>query len=113
MKDKKEVILAVIILIGCLTAGKYMASIPYARIFALVSFTSSLYYLINDYSIARGKPHLYLITTVIGSIAIIFMMPLFVNKLAYSGGAIMVVISYIILFVVNMILLFLSKSKTR
>lgn len=90
--------------IKLLTAGKYMESVPYARIFALASLTNSIYYIINDYSIARGKPHFYLITTILGSIAITFLMPLCIEQFSYKGGAIMNVMSFIILSVVNLML---------
>ena len=73
------------IVVKLLTAGKYMESVPYARIFALVSLTNSIYYIINDYSIARGKPHFYLITTILGSLAIVILMPLFVHRFSYNG----------------------------
>ena len=88
-----------------LTAGRYMDSVPYARILACVALTNSIYYIINDYSIARGKPKLYLYTTVIGSLLIIVLMPFFVNWFGYNGGAIMNVLSFVILSVVNLILL--------
>lgn len=99
------------LLVRLLTAGKYMEAVPYARISAFVTLTSSMYYIINDYSIARGKPHLYLITTVIGTLAIIGLMPFFVKTFSYSGGAIMNVLSYVLLFFINWILLFFSKHK--
>ena len=91
-----------------LTAGKYMAAVPYARIFAWVSVTSSIYYIINDYSIARGWPSLYMITTIIGTIAIIFLMPLFIGRFSYYGGAMMNVFSFIILFLINLILIYVK-----
>ena len=88
-----------------------MAAVPYARISAFVAISSSLYYIINDYSIARGKPHLYLITTIIGSVAIVVLMPVFIKYLAYEGGAMMNVLSFIILFIINWVLLLFSKKK--
>ena len=102
------------IVIKILTAGKYIEAIPYARIFACVSLTSSLYYIINDYSIARGRPKLYLITTIIGSVSIILLMPVFITKFSYSGGAIMSVMSFLLLFVINYILLLtpINNPKT-
>ena len=93
-----------------LTAGRYMDSVPYARILSCVALTNSIYYIINDYSIARGKPKLYLYTTIIGSLLIVVLMPLFVNLYGYNGGAIMNVLSFIILSVVNMGLLWLSNK---
>lgn len=95
-----------------LTAGKYMESVPYARIFALVSLTNSIYYIINDYSIARGKPHFYLITTILGSITIVLIMPVFVHLYSYSGGAIMTVLSFVILSIINL-LLFLIPTHNK
>lgn len=92
------------IVVMLLTAGKYMESVPYARIFALVSLTNSIYYIINDYSIARGKPHFYLITTILGSMAIVLIMPVFVHRFSYSGGAIMTVLSFVILSIINLLL---------
>lgn len=101
--------------IKILTAGKYMESTPYARIFACVSLTSSLYYIINDYSIARGRPNLYLITTILGSICIVLLMPIFIRHFSYNGGAVMNVLSFVLLFIINYILLLtpvdLKKSK--
>lgn len=99
--------------IKILTAGKYMAATPYARIFACVSLTSSLYYIINDYSIARGRPHLYLITTIIGSISIIALMPIFIKYFSYNGGAIMSVFSFLLLFTINYILLLTPINKAK
>ena len=99
------------LVVRILTAGRYMAAVPYARISAFIAISSSLYYIINDYSIARGKPHLYLITTIIGSVAIVVLMPVFIKYLAYEGGAMMNVFSFIILFVINWILLLFSKKK--
>lgn len=100
------------IVVMLLTAGKYMESVPYARIFALVCLTNSIYYIINDYSIARGKPHFYLITTILGSIAIVLVMPAFVHKFSYSGGAIMTVLSFVILSIINL-LLFLIPTRNK
>lgn len=91
--------------IKVLTAGRYMESVPYARIFAIASLTNTIYYIINDYSIARGKPHYYLITTILGSIAIVLLMPIFVTYYSYNGGAWMCVLSFLILTLLNIILL--------
>ena len=101
------------LVIKVLTAGKYMASVPYARIFALVSLTNSIYYIINDYSIAKGRPHYYLMTTIVGGVTIMYFMPLFVQKWSYCGGAIMNVLSFVILSAINILLLCMPLSKKR
>ena len=99
------------LIVKILTAGKYMPAVPYARIAAFIPLTSSLYYVINDYSIAKDKPQFYLITTILGSLLIILMMPIFINKLSYSGGALMNVLSFIILICINWLLLLFDKLK--
>lgn len=99
------------LVVKILTAGKYMASVPYARMASSAALSSSMYYIINDYSIARGKPHLYLITTILGSISVILLMPIFVKYLSYTGGAIMNVLSFVLLFLINWILLLISRGK--
>lgn len=100
-------------IVRVLTAGRYMESVPYARISALVALTSTLYYVINDYSIARGKPHLYLITTILGSVAIMFLMPYFVARFSFNGAAIMNVLSFVILFIINWFLLIFTNGKIK
>ena len=99
------------LVVKLLTAGKYMDAIPYARISSFVPLTSSLYYVINDYSIARGKPQFYLITTILGGVAIIGLMPIFVTSFSYIGGALMNVFSFILLFVINLILLLFNRRN--
>ena len=101
------------LVIRILTAGKYMASVPYARIFALVSLTSSIYYIINDYSIAKGKTHFYLITTILGSVIIVLMMPVLIKCFSYGGAAIMNVLSFIILSIINLLLFIPSRKKPQ
>jgi O-antigen/teichoic acid export membrane protein len=98
-------------LVKVLTAGKYMESVPYASITAFVALTSSLYYIINDYSIARGRPQLYLITTILGSAIVILLMPLFVRHFNFEGAALMNVLSFVVLFAINLILLFFTGKR--
>lgn len=98
-------------IIHLLTAGRYMASTLYARIIALSTFTSSIYYIINNFTIAKGKPRYYLYTTIIGSILIILVMPLMVHKFQYIGGAWMVCLSFVLLSLVNGAFLFLNREK--
>ena len=98
-------------IISVLTAGRYVASTPYAQIIAISTVTSSIYYLINNYTIATDHPKLYLYTSIFGSLLIVTLMPLAVYKWRYSGGAWMAVMSYIILASVNIMLLGLSRFK--
>lgn len=104
-------IIAAPYIIGVLTANRYVQSTPYAQIVSLASVSSSIYYIINNFSIATDRPKLYLYTTIIGSAIIILAMPLVVNKFQFIGGAWMIVISYIIFAIINCILLLIPINK--
>lgn len=97
--------------ISLLTAGRYVASTPYAQIMALTTVTSSIYYIVNDYSIAVDRPSLYLYTTIIGSILIIALMPWAVGKFQFFGGLWLTVLSYLAFAVINILLLVMFRPK--
>lgn len=98
-------------IISVLTAGRYVASTRYAQIIALSTISSGIYYLINQLSIATDHPQLYLYTSVIGSIFIVLLMPLVVNKWSYYGGAWMTVMSYVLFSIINVVLLLFARFK--
>jgi len=98
-------------LIYILTAGRYMDSLIYARVISVSCITSRLYYIINDYTIAKGYPSLYLITTIIGTIMIILFMNILVERYAFIGAAMMVSLSFLILAIVNYILIRIKKIQ--
>lgn len=101
------------IIIRILTAGKYMQSTGYARVFACSCLVSSIYYIINDYTIARGLPSFYFYTTVIGSILIVVLIPLLVKWFGYYGGALSTIFSFLILSLVNLFLLWIHSISDR
>ncbi len=96
-----------------LTAGRYVDATPYARIIALSTLTSNIYYLINQYSIATERPRLYLYTSIAGSLAIVLLIKWFVGHWSYSGGAWLTVISYLIFAVINLLLLLADSLLHR
>ena len=98
-------------LIYLLTAGRYMDSLIYARIISISCITSRMYYIINDYSIAKGYSVLYLITSVIGTIFIILLMNVLVKHYAFVGAAVMNSFSFVILTIVSYILIRLKSIK--
>lgn len=100
-------------IISILTAGRYVASSPYAQIIALSTITSGIYYLINNFSIATNRPKLYLYTSIIGSVFIVVTTPLFVDKWGYTGGAWMTVISFLAFSIINLVLLKFTKNKKK
>lgn len=100
-------------IISILTAGRYVASAPYSQIIALSTITSGIYFLINQFTIATNRPRLYLYTSILGSIFIVCVTPVFVNKWSYFGGAWMTVISYIAFSIINLFLLSITKAKAQ
>lgn len=98
-------------IISILTAGRYVASTPFAQIIALSTVTSGIYYLINNYSIATNRPRLYLYTSILGSVFIVCMTPWLVRHWGFYGGAWMSVISFVAFSIINLILLKFSKPK--
>lgn len=101
------------LVIRILTAGRYVDSTIYARIISISTITSSIYYIINNYTIAKGYPRLYLYTTLIASVIIVAVMPIMVNHFKYIGGAWMVSGSFIILAFTNLLLLYFCKILRR
>lgn len=98
------------LIIRILTAGRYMDSTVYARIISFSTITSSIYYIINNYTIASGYPKLYMYTTVISSILIIILLPVVVRNFEFIGGAWMVSGSFVILSFTNIVLLYFCKK---
>ncbi len=96
------------LVIRILTAGRYMDSILYARIVSLSVITSSIYYVINNYTIAKGYPRLYLYTTVTCSVIIVLAYPPVVGRFGFAGGAAMTGISFVMLAAVNLLFLGLT-----
>lgn len=112
-------LVVVVFLIVCpyviyiLTAGRYVAATKYTRIISIATVTSVLYFNVNCVTIAKGYPKLSMWTSIIGSAIIIFAMSFAIKHWAYIGGAWMASGSYIIFFVVNIILLLFVFDKNR
>ena len=99
------------LVIRVLTAGRYMDSTIYARIISVSTVTSAIYYIINNYTIAKGYPRLYLYTTVIASALIVAIMPQVVKHFEYIGGAWMVSGSFVLLALTNLVLLYIVMKR--
>ena len=98
------------LIIQVLTAGQYMDSTIYARIISFSTITSSIYYIINNYTVASGYPNLYLYTTIVSSILIILLLPIVVRCFEFIGAAWMVSGSFIVLSFTNIVLLYLYNK---
>lgn len=101
------------LIIRILTAGRYVDSTIYARIISVSVVTSAIYYIINNYTIAKGYPRLYLHTTVLGSALIVAAYPPVVARFGYIGGACMTGVSFVMLAAVNLVLLVLVHLRRR
>lgn len=99
--------------VSILTGGAYTESAPYSRIMALCAVTSTLYYLSTDFTIAKNKPRLFLYTSLIGSALVVILTPVFVHRWEYFGGVWMNVVSYLIFFLINLLLLWISLSTKK
>lgn len=97
------------LLIDILTAGRYSEATPYAQIIAISTFTSSLYFIINNFSIVTNHPNYYLYTTILGSLFIVFALPYFVSKWGFFGGAWLNVVSFIVFSIINLIILVIGR----
>lgn len=106
-------IIACPLIVKLLTAGRYEESTIYARIISVSVVTSAIYYVINNYTIAKGYPRLYLYTTVIGSVLTVAAYPPAVRCSGFIGGASMTGISFVLMAAVNVFLLLLVSFLER
>ena len=101
------------LIIKLLTAGRYVDSTIYARIVSVSVVTSAIYYVINNYTIAKGYPRIYLYTTLIGSAATVAAYPPVVGRFGFVGGAVMVGMSFVMLAAVNLAFLAIASFVRR
>ena len=98
-------------IIDVLTAGRYVDSSIYAQIYSLSIIFSAIYYVVNDYTIAKGYPQIYLVTTIFSSLSVVFLLPILIGKWEYNGAVMMISVSYIISVFVNVLLLVLMRKR--
>lgn len=98
-------------IIEILTAGRYVDAAPFSRVIAFSTFTSALYFNINGYTICKGYPKIYTVTTAVGSFFIMLLMPYMIKHYRFFGAAYMTSISYLILSLINIMLLLVVTRK--
>lgn len=103
-------ILAAPFLIRLLTAGRYVASTPYAMIVSLSCITSMLYYSFSQVTIARGYTTVTLLSKILGSILCVFLYQILISRFGAIGAAWGIVLSFAIFFIGNLFL-FIIKEK--
>ena len=96
--------------IKILTAGRYVEATPFTRIICFSTLASAIYYNINGYTIGKGFPKVYTITSVIGSVLVMIAMPIMVKRFGFYGAAYMTSVSFIIMAIVNIIVLWVVRK---
>lgn len=100
------------VLIYLLTAGRYMTSLPYMRIIALVSITSTVYYSLEDFFVASGYTRMMLLSNIIGGACCILIYRAFINEWQAVGASWALVCSYLVLSLVGITMLGMYIAKT-
>lgn len=98
-------------IIRLLTAGRYVYSAYYSQIIALSTITSAMYYCSCQITIVMGHTKMLLVVKTIGSILSMICFLFLIYYFQFYGAAIGNVISYIICFIINVIMLMLYKQK--
>ena len=98
-------------LIDLLTAGRYVDSTPYARIFALHNITMAFYYtvvrLIVGYGYVKGE----LLIRVVGSVFSVLCFYLLIEHYGFYGAAWGQVLSFGMLTLLGLVYLMIKKRK--
>lgn len=98
-------------IIKVLTFGRYEAASPYARIISLSCLTSMLYYSMSQITVALGMTSITLINKIIGSVLSICCFNLLISKFSAIGAAWGCVLSYMFLFLGNVVLVLIKKKN--
>lgn len=94
-----------------LTAGRYVYSAKYMQLIALSCVSSSIYYMVSQFTIAIGLPKITFYNKILGSILSILMYKILIDKWHFYGAAIGVIVSFIIFALGNIALLYTFKKK--
>ncbi len=97
-------------IIKILTAGRFTDAYVYARILALNNISMTLAYTMTGIFIAKGYTFLSMTSEVIGAILSIVMFNILINKYNFYGAAWGQVISYILIFIIGIIVYFIYKN---
>ena len=97
-------------IIKILTAGRFTDAYVYARILALNNISMTLAYTMTGIFIAKGYTFLSMTSEVIGAILSIFMFNILINKYNFYGAAWGQVLSYILIFIIGIIVYFIYKN---
>ena len=97
-------------LISILTFGRYVHASSFARILALSSISSMLYYSVSQVTVALGYTNIALMNKVVGSLLCIFTYSWLIHWYGAIGAAWGVVVSYLYFFVGNIIFVLVKRK---
>lgn len=98
-------------IIDLLTAGRYVYSAHYSQIIALSTITAAIYYSSSQISIAMGYTKLLMWVKIVGGALSAISFILLIRYFQFEGAAIGNVISYLLYFIINILALWIFKSK--
>ena len=100
-------------LVRILTAGRYVAATPFARILSLASVTSMMYYSMSQITVAMGYTSITLINKILGSALSILSFSILIPQYGAYGAAWGGVLSYFYFFLGNAIMVFIKYKHTH
>lgn len=98
-------------LVNILTAGRYILSTKYTQIIALSTITSMMYFSISQITVALGKTKITLYNKILTSVLIVTMFYELITHYQFMGAAWGIVLSFVISFLGNVLLLYIFKTK--
>ena len=100
-------------LVRILTAGRYVASTPFARILSLASITSMMYYSMSQVTVALGYTSITLYNKILGSILSVLSFGILIPAFGAYGAAWGGVLSFFYFFLGNVIMVVIKYKITH
>lgn len=98
-------------LIYVLTFGRYMDSVPFARIIALKGIFAALYFSLSSVIIAAGLSKVTLLNKTLGTVLVYFLFDYLVSRYAYFGAAWGQALSYVIMIAISLVFIWYNRRK--
>ena len=100
-------------IIDILTAGRYLSSVPYAKVLVISNIFVMVFYYMNDITIALGYSKIMMWTKLFAGIIAIIVLSTLIGKYQYFGAAWGQSLIYVIYILVNLVFLKIAITKSR
>lgn len=100
-------------IVDVLTAGKYVYSSHYIKILAVSSFTSAVYYVVSQFTIAMGLTSITFYNKIFTSIASIIIYKIAIDNYGFDGAAWGVSVSFLVSALGNILFMAVCKNKLK